>query len=319
MDRTPSNISRRGLLAGVGGAAALLGTAGSAQAAPRLRGPDARRRPDGVPPGLLPISSPPEAGVSYRFAMWTDLTAANDITNGRHFQSEGVTVLATATSDSMSTCFELPPGARVHDVEAYYNANTNSTLSVAVWTSGLANLANIIASTQLGPFSGTAMHVTNLPVPKKFNGPYPHGSMLVVSIDTLVNQSIQVNGLRVGYKNGALATVLLPTPVRVYDSRKHTPITGGHTRKIPLAAHVPVGANGAQYVVGVLGTHGSGVLEAGPAGSAPSLSAVHWNRSGDKASGSVTTPLSDTLGIEVRSAHGSGKTDFTVDLVGYLV
>jgi hypothetical protein len=49
------------------------------------------------------------------------------------------------------------------------------------------------------------------------------------------------------------------------------------------------------------------------------LPAVHWNVSGEKASAPVTTPVSDTFKIAVRSAAGSGKTDFAVDLVGYLV
>jgi hypothetical protein len=237
MDRNRPNISRRGLLAGVGGAAALLGTAGSAEAAPPLRGPDASRRPAGVPPGLVSISSPPEIGVSYRFAMWSDLTASNDITNGRHFQSEGVTVLSTTTTDSMATCFEVPPGTRVHDVEAYYNANTNTTLRVSVWNSGAADLSHIIASTQLGPFAGDTMHVTNLPIPGNVNGPYPHGSLLVVSIETLINQSIQVNGFRVGLKNAPLSTVLLSAPARVYDSRPARPTR--HIRCRPCTGAEP--------------------------------------------------------------------------------
>ncbi len=248
--------------------------------------------------------------------MWADMTPLNSLADGRVFQTQGV---STATQDHVGAAFEIPSGALVHDVEVYYNANTNTTLSVAAWSSGIANVANVIASTQLGPFSGASMHVTNLSVPRSVNGPFPHGTMLVPYVDTLANQSIQVNGFRVGFTRAPLSTVLFGNPTRVYDSRNHAPLRAGQSRTIALSAHVPVGTNGAQYVVSALNTHGSGSLSVGAAGSSLAIPAVSWHGTGARVSGQVTSTVDAAHQIAVRSNRGSGNCDVAVDLVGYLV
>jgi hypothetical protein len=89
------------------------------------------------------------------------------------------------------------------------------------------------------------MHATRLPIPAAANGPFPHGCMLAVYVDTLTNQTIQVNGFRVGLLNAPLSQVLLSKPATVYHSK--SPIAAGKTTVISLAAHLPTGANGAIY------------------------------------------------------------------------
>ncbi len=252
--------------------------------------------------------------MSYRFASWGDLTPLNSLADGRVFVSEGV---SATTSDPLGCFFELPPGARVRDAEVYYIANTNTTLSVAVWSSGIATLGNVIASTQLGPFAGSSMHVTRLVIPKSVNGPFPHGCMLAVYVDTLANQSIKVNGFRVGLLNAPLSPVLLTKPTTVYHSK--SPITANETKVIPLAAHLPKGANGAIYTVAVNGTTKAGVLHAGAAGTSPAVVAAEWGPHGGRTANTVTTAVSSARAIAVRSAAHSGRALVTVELVGYLV
>jgi hypothetical protein len=275
----------------------------------------ATSRPHGVPAGLSSISSAPEHGVSYRFAMWADLTPLNNLADGRVFQTYGTSV---ATQDLLGASFELPPGARVHDVEAYYSATNETFLGVAVWSSGIGNVATTLAQPQITG-GNAGMRATKVAIPHNTNGPFPHGTMLAVFMPTLANQSIQVNGFRVGFTNAPLSTVVLGRPVRVFDSRKTGSLSAGQTRTISLSAHLPVGANGAQYVVSALNTHGAGELFAGPAGVAPTLPAVQWGSTGDRASNSVTTTVDAGRRIALRSATGSGRVDATIDLVGYLV
>lgn len=252
--------------------------------------------------------------MSYRFAGWGDLTPFNDFADGRTFDINGV---SASVHDFLGCFFELPPGVRVHDVEVYYNANTNTTLSVAVWSSGVANIANVIASRQLGPFASSSMHATRLPIPAAANGPFPHGCMLAVYVDTLTNQTIQVNGFRVGLLNAPLSQVLLSKPATVYHSK--SPIAAGKTTVISLAAHLPTGANGAIYTVSVTGTTKSGVLHAGAAGTALPVVAAAWGTHDGRTANTVTTAVSSARAIAIRPTAHSGKATVTVELVGYLV
>jgi hypothetical protein len=308
------DISRRGLLTGAGaiGSAAVLGSAVPARASSA----GAAVTPDAPPGGLVSLSTAPEAGVSYKFAMWADASPLNSLANGRIFASSGV---YANPQDIIGAVFDLPPGALVHDVEAYYRANLNTTLTAAVWASGTGDLGHTIASVPIDPVAGTAMRKSRIVVPSSSNGPYPHGTKLAAFIDTLPNASIQVNGFRVGYRNAPLAPVLLTTPVRVYDSRDHSPLVTGQTRSISLASHLPTGANGAMYSLSVLNTHGAGSLHVGAAGSSLAVVGIQWGRTGDRLMSPVTCAVNGSRAIGVHSTAGSGKTDFIVDLTGYLV
>ena len=97
------------------GGAAVLGTAGRADAAPV--GADATAQPLTTPPGIVSISSAPEPGVSYRFASWEETSPLNDFLHGRIFSTPGL--FTSAGNDFLGTTFDLPPGVLVHDVEVY--------------------------------------------------------------------------------------------------------------------------------------------------------------------------------------------------------
>lgn len=312
------DISRRGLLSGAGvfGSAAVLGAAGLADAAPTSA--SAVAAPGTTPPGIDSISSPPQAGVSYRFASWIDTSPLNDFLSGRRFATPGV--YTSAANDSLGATFDLPPGAIAHDVEIYLSAQVNASIGVAVWSTGVPSLGNAIAGPlPIMAFADSAVHAKRIAIPSHTNGPFPHGTKLVVFVSTATSGKVGLNGIRLGLRNAPLSTVLI-TPARVYDSRTHhAPLRAGKTRTISLASHLPHGANGAIYTLSVVDTHSHGALKAGAGGSSLSATALQWSRTGDRVSVPVTSAVSSTRTIGVRSATGSGATDFTVDLTGYLV
>jgi hypothetical protein len=153
-------------------------------------------------------------------------------------------------------------------------------------------------------------------VPSASNGPFPFGTRVVATISP-TNTSFSLNGVRIGFKNGPLSPVLLATPVQVYDSRHHTPLAAGKTRTISLASLLPVGANGALFTLTALGTHGSGSLSVGAAGSSLAATGVVWGRTGDRAANSVSCAVDKHRAIGIR-AHVN-RTDFIIDVTGYLI
>jgi hypothetical protein len=312
------DISRRGLLTGAGaiGGAAVLGTAGAAGAAPA--GADATVEPNATPTGITSISSAPEPGVSYRFASWLETSPVNDFAHGRSFSAHGV--FNGSGNDFLGTTFELPPGAVLHDVEVYFSAQVNTIVNIATWSSGQPNLANVIVGpTQIGPFPDANLHAKKIAVPAAVNGPFPHGTKLAVYLATITTGTIGLNGFRLGLKNAPLSPVLLAAPTRIYDSRDHSPLVAGRTRAISLASHLPTGANGAMYTLSILNTHGDGSLHVGAAGSSLAAVGIQWWAAGQRLSNSITSAVSGSRAIGVHSTAGSGKTDFIIDLTGYLV
>lgn len=303
--------------AGVIRGAAVLGPAGRANAA--LVGADATARPQTTPPGIVSISSPSEAGVSYRFASWLETSPLNDFLHGRLFSPPGV--YNGAGSDLLGTTFDLPPGVLVHDVEVYCSAQVSTFATVAIWSTGATTLTNVIAGpTQIGPFGDSALHATNIAVPTAGNGPFPHGTKVAVFLATLAAGTIGLNGFRLGLKSAPLSPVLLAAPVRVYDTQtSHAPLAGGATRTISLASHLPIGASGALYTVSVYNTNGGGALSCGAGGPATLALGLQWSRTGDQVSAPMTSAVSSTRQIKIHSVTGSGTTDFFVDLTGYLV
>ncbi len=147
------------------------------------------------------------------------------------------------------------------------------------------------------------------------NGPYPAGTMIALGVFTPSDGSVAVNGARIGFTTSPAGEVLLPTPVRVYDSRHHKPIHRKGSRTHSLAAHVPEGATGAIVTVTVVKTVGAGRLTVHGAGKARNVNSVIWDRRGETTANTTQTPLGNKRRIEVTS---TGTTDYTIDLLGYL-
>jgi hypothetical protein len=319
-----ANLSRRAILSGigvVGGVAALGATASPALAAPSARaksGPNAQSaaHPDAAPSLPPSIASAPEAAVAYQFVGWHDFAAENNSTYGRKYGGNGA--YTDVDPDYLAAFVDMPPGALIHDVE-FYLANT-----VAVDLYGITWVTS--QGTNAGSFwlqqnhaANAVLHAVKFAIPATLNGPFPFGSRIGVSVPTPTDGSVQINGVRFGLTHTPRSTVLLPAVHRVYSSTAARPLTAGHTVTVPLASYLPVGANGALYTVSVHGLAGHGSIVAGPTGGKLSVPAVQWGHAGDRASNSVTSMVSSTRKITIKSAAGSGDALVQVDLVGYLV
>jgi hypothetical protein len=321
MDRNRSTISRRGLMAGVGGlgvagGAAALGLAGPASASPSVSAlPRHRLQVDSPPAGLAPISSAPEFGVGYQFRSWDDFFAEDDLLYGRRFGGAGV--YTSAANDFLAATFDLPPGATLYDLEWYVSNTATMNLYANIWQTSAATLSTFW-STSVPAGVGIGAH--RFVIPSNVNGPYPHGTRLMVAVQSSSDGSLQINGVRAGFKNWPRSPVLLNTPVRAYDSRTTDgPLSSGHSRTISLASILPAGAAGAIINPTVLQTVGGGYLKLYAAGATePGTSTVNWFGSGQALGNQSTTAVSLNRSVTVKIGGGH-STQFVLDVVGYLV
>ena len=136
---------------------------------------------------------------------------------------------------------------------------------------------------------------------------------------TQADGSVQINGVRLGFIHGGLNQVMRESPVRAYDSRSHSHLGGGTSRTVSLANWLPPDAQGAVLALSVLNTHGSGVLQVSAAGSSSEAFAASWARTGDKSTNTLVSDVSLSRAVSVTSVHGSGQTDFVLDLIGWVV
>ena len=134
---------------------------------------------------------------------------------------------------------------------------------------------------------------------------------------------------RLGGNNTAGALTLLPTPVRVYDSRPgnnpatppKTKITGGTTRVLDTknnSSGVPAGATGVLVTLTVVnGSANGGFLTLFSAGSpTPSTSSVNWSGSGQVVATTTVSATNTNAQVAVYCAPNS-STDLILDVIGY--
>jgi hypothetical protein len=308
--------SRRAVITGIGvvGGAGLLSEA-TAHPASAAKGPGSTGVHPMPPTGFHPISSPPQPNVSYQFRSYWDFSPANNLAAGRVRGGPGV--YTNVSSDALVATFDAEPGVILHDVE-WYVANTSATIwGVDVWGAGLASGVQLVAG-NLAAGTGS-IEAIKVAIPSSVNGPYPAGTRFATYMFTPTDGSVQINGVRLGFTHGALHQVMRDSPVRVYDSRSHTHLGGGASRTISLAGYLPAGAQAATLALSVLNTYGAGVLQVSPAGSTSVAFAASWARTGDKSTNTLVSDVSASRAVSVSSAHGSGRTDFILDLIGWVV
>ncbi|MCU1498819.1 MAG: hypothetical protein JWM47_2772 [Acidimicrobiales bacterium] len=313
MTEANDGISRRAVLTGlgaVGGGAVIAGAmAGPVGAEP---GPSTGAGTRAAPPGLVEISSTPVEGVSYRFLTMFDFSPE---TGTREWSGNGGTFVNT--TGFLWASLDLPPGAVLRDVEFYTRNSAEAAGWVRIWRSGNAFLPTTGADVTIP--AAADLHATRLVIPASTNGPFPHGTKLQIGYPNTTATNL-INGARVGFSPGPLETVLLPTPVRAYDSRETGgPIAPNATRTISLASQLPVGAVGALINLSITNTNGSGTLRVGKSTETPVATAIQWSRTDDKVTTSVTTKVSGGRQIAVKSVASGGPTDVVVDVIGYLV
>jgi hypothetical protein len=315
------DVSRRSMIAGLGvlGGGLALGAAIAGPAAAQdgdvgttsTNGPSGRASTVGST-----IASPPVAGVTYQFRALWDFTCES-ASAVRTWTSNGM--YAGTAGTTLWTTVELPAGAVLYDIEWYArNAKTTSTATVnRIWTAG-SNFLNATPGETTIAANASSVQAFRTVVASDNSGPYPHGTRLMLGLYTPSDGTVTVNGVRVGFKPGPLGLSLLPSPVRVYDSRSGDgALTPDTTRSVSLASAVPAGATGALLSLTIVGTVGSGSLRVGAGGSTPVAPAARWGATGD----SVTTPVNTAVNagrlINVKSAFSTGNTDFVVDVLGF--
>jgi hypothetical protein len=326
-DMNRPRITRRGLVrglgvAGVAGAAALVVPA-SASAAPaggtHLPGPADGKRPDATPGRLpTPIASAPIAGYTYVYLDMFDFTPENS-GNGRAWSLNGGMFTPLGGNGMMWATAQLPPGAFVGDTEWYvYSSQNNTELMTLAWVAGQPQMATTISDALIN--ADPSIRAVRIPAPSTSNGPFPAGVKIALAIRTYSDQSVVINGARIGYTMGPTGSVLLPAPVRVYDSRAGSKIEHGQTRTHSLAGRIPVGAVGVILNVTITGTEQGGFLTVYSASAVPpGTSSMNWSASGQTIANGVQTAVSGARSIRVMCGGNGAKTHYLLDLVGYLV
>jgi len=276
-----STVGRRGLLIGAGAAAV---AAGTALVAPHAAAqPPAPPPPDDVPTtqrGALlladstGIDSPPIAGYTYRTACMYDFLPFA-ATGQRLWGGQGV--YSSNTAGAMRTTVNPPPGTTLQDVVFYVYNNSGSTVAgdVLKFTPGSGTLSQLAGAS----ISSTgAMAAVRVAIPASQRGPYPLGTVLLASVTTPTDGTVQVNAARFGFSGGGATIGLLPGPVRVYDTRSGTKMARRTTRTVTLPASlIPPGTTGIMLNVIAMEPATSGFLRVYPAGSpAPTSSAVRF-------------------------------------------
>jgi hypothetical protein len=319
MDTRSFAISRRSAIAGLGLAsgAAALGIATPAAAAPAPPPPHGPMRPHTVPGEISPISSAPEMGVSYAFRSWDDFFPEDDLLYGRRFGGDGF--YTSGASNYLAATFDLPPGALLHDLEWYVSNTAVMTVYANIWQSSHAFLDTFWSAT-IDAGSGVTAH--RFVLPTAVNGPYPHGTRLMVAAGTSSNGSNLLNGVRAGFTHAPTSPVLLPSPVRGYDSRANGGVLrGGQSRTVSLAGHIPAGALGAIVNITVTGTAGTGFLMLYAAGTPkPTTSAINWFAAHQTFANQATTAVNLARAVTITAGGPTtANTHFIIDVVGYLV
>jgi hypothetical protein len=319
-----SAYTRRSLLAGAGlaGVATTLGVVGAqpAAAAPaRTGGGGSQRALDSMlaPPGGLPtsIASAHTPGVTYYYRSQYDM---RPIVYLEGYQVAGGVAYTNEIDGALVTTIQPPAGAILAEVEWYLKATSAQTIIVSVTVPG-ATAASTIFALPLGVPIPTELYAHKEIIDSGVNGPYPAGSTIIAGASSLADETAGVGGVRFGFKGGTQAPVLLPAPLRAYDSRSHDgPLSSGSTRVVSLAGQLPVGAVGAIVNLTVTHTVLTGFLKAYAAGAAaPSTSAINWYASGQTVANQATVGVSSARAIAITA--GGHSADFIVDVVGYLV
>lgn len=219
----------------------------------------------------------------------------------------------------LMTSFDLPPGAVLYDVEWYVFNNTGATMSAVnrVWVAGQAFLGHSFGDTSIS--NGGGVKAVRSLANATGNGPFPHGCRVSCGVNG-TSILFLVNGVRLGYKPGALSPVLLPSAVRAYDSRDGDgALAPNGTRTISLASAIPVGAVGAIISLSLTDCHGHGTVRLGAGGATPTATAIQWSRTGDQITTAANSAVDGSRQIAVKSAYSTGNTHVIVDVVGYLV
>jgi len=143
------------------------------------------------------------------------------------------------------------------------------------------------------------------------------------------NGQFPAGAIRGQLANAQQSTVLLPIPLRAYDSRTADgPLAAGQTRTIGLGTGkdaagtsmlaVPPGATAAIVTLTITQTQGAGFVKLYSAAIAePATSSINWSAPDQILS--VSTPVAVDGQGRVKITAGVNATNVVIDVVGYLI
>jgi len=148
-----------------------------------------------------------------------------------------------------------------------------------------------------------------------------------VNVHTL--PTFPVGAIRGQLANAVSSTVLLPVPLRAYDSRLGDgKLQAGQTRTIGLQTGkdaggsnviaVPTGATAAVVNLTITDTEGAGFVKMYSAAiSEPATSSINWSDTGQNLA--VSTPVAIDGQARIKLTGGVNSTNVIVDVIGYII
>ncbi len=322
-NRSLTGVSRRRLIAGAGAGAAVIATgvvgvpaAGAAiPKPPGGDGTDHAAHPAVAASGspiTTTIASPPVSGWTYRTV---SMYAFKPFDPAAQPTWGGSGVYPAVASTALRAEFEIPAGTLVREIEYYvYNASgSNQQADAYLYVPGSGTISSISAGVSIP--SGPGITANRVVVPPTSYGPYPVGSALLASIGLPSNGTVQINGVRVGFSNGAGDVGLLSTPLRAYDSRTSGGrLIAGTTRTITLPSSVVApGVTGVLVNVTATNAASPGYLKVYPAsGAVPAASAINFV-TGTAIANAVVVGVSNGRQVKI---FASATTHVILDITG---
>jgi hypothetical protein len=148
-----------------------------------------------------------------------------------------------------------------------------------------------------------------------------------VNVHTL--PTFPAGAIRGQLANAVTSTVLLPVPLRAYDSRLGDgKLQAGQTRTIGLSTGkdaagnnviaVPTGATAAVVNLTITDTEGAGFVKMYSAAiSEPATSSINWSESDQNLA--VSTPVAIDGQARIKLTGGVNATNVVVDVIGYII
>ena len=324
----PAEIGRRRVLLGAGVTA--LAAAGSLGAQPAAAKPSAEPSSESsTEPSSAPqpsaadetrdakiastLASAPVSGYVYRHLDFFDFTPEHPDSQ-RTWSPAGVFV--NGPTSPLWGSLEIPPGARVAEIEwYYYNPSAVALFGRArLWGAGLSGLANTVLDLQLP--TNSALGARRAFVQLVNSGPFGPGVKLALGFDS--GGKAYLNGVRVGFSGGGGMTGLLRDPIRVYDSRTVAAgkLTANEIRPLTLPTSVmQPGMTGVVINLTAVGATNGGNLKVYPANAIlpPAVSSINFSGSGAAIANGLLVGVSAAGQVKVQASQA---VHVIVDLAG---
>lgn len=296
--RAGGSIGRRGLILGVGTGSVLAGgLTMPALASSGSDGVSAAEPRAGGSPITTTLAGATTRGVSYKSVMMYDFEPFDP--NAKKTWG-GSGTYSAGTASSMRATIDIPPGAQVQQVEYYIYNNTGNPFypDTYLWVPGQGTISSIGASVPVP--TGTSLTATAVTPTQQ--GPYPDGSRLLVSASTPSTGLVQINGARVGFRQGGGTEGVLQKPLGVLG---HT-LKKGKIYNVALPSQlIAPGLTGVQLNVVAQGAKKAGSVRLWSHGEPrPKVPTMFFSGSGGGVASALVVPVSKagTFNVQATSA-----------------